>query len=246
MRLTTVIASVNNNSDYYLFIPKQIFFWKFFNVKFIAIFVGDKIPDELIDYKDNIILWERNKNLNSAYVAQNIRMYYTSLIKLEEDELIMMTDMDMLPMKDNYYKDGLEKYSKEDFIYLRNIDGDEIYMCYNLAHPSIWSKLFNINSEDDIEKALNENYISNYNGIPGDNGWFTDQKIMYKKLINYSNLKVLNRPITRLETRDYVNRLNNGDKNFISQYDDCHFHRSYSKNIILIKNAEEQMQNIYL
>lgn len=27
MRLTTVISSVNNNPDYYNFIPYQIYFW---------------------------------------------------------------------------------------------------------------------------------------------------------------------------------------------------------------------------
>ena len=41
MKLTTVLASVNNNRDYYLFIPKQILFWEKFSIKFIAIFIGD-------------------------------------------------------------------------------------------------------------------------------------------------------------------------------------------------------------
>ena len=247
MKLKTVIGSVNNNPEYYLFIPKQIFFWSIFNIKFIAIFVGDKIPDELIEYKDNIILWNRNKNINSAYTAQNIRMYYTSLIKLEKDEMVMMTDMDMLPMSIKYYIEGLEEYNKDDFIYIRNVDYDrkEIYMCYNLAHPSLWSELFKINSEDDIEKKLNENYVSNYNGNPGENAWFTDQRIMYDTLINYKNLIILNRPITRLETWMYKEHLNKNDKNFIHSYDDCHFHRSYLSNKNLIEDAEMQMRIVY-
>jgi len=245
MKLSTVLCSVNNNSDYYLFIPKQIHFWKLFNINFLAIFVGEKIPDELLEYKDNIILWNKNLDINTSYVGQNLRIYYPALLNLPDDEVVMITDTDMLPMNDKYYTDGLDNFSKQDFIYLRNIDGNEIYMCYNLAHPSVWSKVFNINNENDIEKNLQQNFVSSYTGVPGCNGWSTDQRIMYNNLIKYPFLKVLNKPIKRLETCDYITRIKNGDSNFISQYDDCHFHRSFIKNKFLIENAEKQLQHIY-
>lgn len=245
MKLTTVLSSVNNNSDYYLFIPKQIIFWRTFNIKFLAVYIGEEIPNELLDYRDNIILWNKNLNINTSYVGQNLRIYYPALLNLGEDELVMITDMDMLPMNDKYYKDGLDDFTKQDFIYLRNIDVNQIYMCYNLAHPSVWSKVFNVKNEDDIEKKIAENYIPSYTGIPGGNGWCTDQHIMYNNLINYPFLKVLNRPIKRLETWDYINHINKNDINFISKYDDCHFHRSFIKNKFLIENAEKQLDNIY-
>ena len=60
MKLTTVLGSTNNNPNYYKFIPKQISFWNNFNVKFIAIFVGNELPEELVPYKNNIILWNKN------------------------------------------------------------------------------------------------------------------------------------------------------------------------------------------
>ena len=108
MRLSTVIGSVNNKPDYYKFIPKQILFWKHFNINFIAIFVGTYIPEELKEYSNNIILWKKNLNLNSVYVAQNIRIYYPALLKLHDDEIVMITDMDMLPMNYTYYTNGLD------------------------------------------------------------------------------------------------------------------------------------------
>jgi hypothetical protein len=245
MKLTTVIGSVNNNAEYYMFLPKQILFWNKFGINFICIFVGEYIPDELKQYSSNIILWNKNLDLNSAYVAQNLRMYYTSLLKLPDDELVMMTDMDMLPMNDKYYKEGLENFTKNDFIYYRYIETNQIFMCYNAAHPSIWALLFNIYSENDIEKKIIDNYNIMYNGIHGSTGWFIDQQIMYKTLINYKNLKVLNRQIKRLEMNNYKNHLQNNDINFISNYDDSHFHRSYFDNIELIINAENQLNNIY-
>jgi hypothetical protein len=97
-------------------------------------------------------------------------------------------------------------------------------MCYNAALPSVWSTVFNIRSELDIEVELNSHYNNSYNGIPGSTGWFIDQEIMYDKLINYPNLKVLNRPIKRLEMYMYERHLQNKDTNFLKYYDDAHYH----------------------
>lgn len=149
--------------------------------------------------------------------------------------------MDMLPMNSTYYKEGLENFNKDDFIYYRNVNNNQIYMCYNAAHPHLWGKLFEISNEDDIEKKINITYNISYTGIPGDIGWFIDQEIMYKKLINYSNLKILNRPIKRLEMYHFKYLIKNNLTNFISNYDDAHFHRSYYTNLNLIQNAEKQL-----
>lgn len=241
MRLTTVIASVNNNSDYYLFIPKQVIFWKKFGIKFVALFVGNYIPEEINHCSENIILWNNNLDINTGFVAQNLRIYYPALLNLSNDELVMITDMDMLPMSSNYFCDGLENFTINDFIYYRHIVGNQIYMCYNAAHPSVWKKVFSINNEEDIKSKIYETYNKSYNGQPGSKEWFIDQEIMYTKLINFPNLKVLNRQIKRLETWEYVKNLNDGNNNFISQYDDAHFHRNYLKNEHLILHAENNL-----
>jgi len=244
MKLTTVLASVNLNSNYYLFIPKQIHFWKKFGINFIAVIVGDKIPDEISYCSNNIFLWNKNLHLNTVFVAQNLRIYYPALLNLPYDEMVMITDMDMLPTNDKYYKEGIDSFSHNDFIYYRNIDGNQIYMCYNAAHPEIWSKIFGIKNNGDIEKRINDTYINNYDGIPGSNGWFKDQEILYSYLINYHHLKVLNRPIKRLEISMHNNHLNRGDNNFIFKYDDAHYHRSFLNNQHLIKDAERQINTL--
>jgi len=243
MKLTTVLASTNNNPHYYKFIPSQILFWKHFNIKFITVFVAESIPDELEEYKENIILWDKPTNyiLHTAYIAQNIRIYYPALLNLPDNEMVMITDMDMLPTNEKYYKNGLEKFIKMDFIYYRHIDKPQIYMCYNASHPSVWSEIFNICSEKDIERELIKNYNKQYNGIPGSTAWYSDQEIMYNRLINYPHLKVLNRPLKRLEMHMYKQHLQNGDKEFLSLYDDAHFHRNYDSNKNYILNAKTQI-----
>lgn len=242
MKLTTVIASVNDNPNYYYFIPKQILFWGKFNIKFIAVFVGDKLPTMLEKFKDNIILWNRNLDLNTAFVAQNIRIYYPSLLKLPDDEMVMITDMDMLPMNDTYYKSGLENFTKKDFIYYRRIEvKNQIYMCYNAAHPETWGQVFKIKNENDVESKINMTYDRRYNGIPDSTGWNIDQLTMYSKLIDYPHLKILNRPIKTLKPIIYNHYLSRGISHFIHLYDDCHFHRNFSNNISFIEDSERQL-----
>jgi hypothetical protein len=248
MKLKIVLASVNNNRDYYLFIPIQIYFWKKLGVKFIAIFCGNKLPDELINFKENIILWTKNAHVNSSFVGQNIRIYYPALIPdVSNDELVMITDMDMLPGNISYYDVNINNFNKDDFIYYRNIDGNEIYMCYNAAHPHTWSKIFDIKSESDIENAINQSYNLTYDGTPGCLGWNIDQQIMYNKLIDYSHLKILNKKINRLEVNMYRHLLNinYNDGLFIHLYDDIHLHRSFTNNRDLIDNCVTQFTKIF-
>jgi hypothetical protein len=241
MFLSTVLASVNENDKYYMFIPKQIAFWKRFGIKFVAIFVGEKIPDILESYKDNIILYDRNLNVNTAYIAQNIRIYYSGLLDLPDDEMVMITDMDMLPVNDVYYKSGLEHVSKDDFVYYRYVEGNQIFMCYNAAHPSCWSKVFGIKTIEDIDEKIQNNYKPDYNGVPGCHGWCSDQEIMYKHLIHYENLCILNRDIRRLEYNVYQNHLENNKVDFTSQYDDFHAHRDYYRHEPLIKDLAKRL-----
>jgi len=243
MRLTTVLASTNDNPKYYMFIPKQITFWETFGIRFIAVFVGKEIPQELSAYSDNIILWNKNLNLNTAYVGQNLRIYYPALLNLPDDEMLMITDMDMLPANGSYYTRGLAKYTRDDFIYYRHVDGKQIYMCYNAAHPRTWAAVFGCSTALDIELALYRDYIYNYNGVPGSTGWYADQETMYNHLIHYPHLKVLQRPLHRLEIASYKNHLTCGDTNFVLSYDDVHFHRSYEENAALIADAERQINN---
>jgi hypothetical protein len=115
-------------------------------------------------------------------------------------------------------------------------------MCYNAAHPKTWGKVFNIHDDNDIRNQLNENYHSEYNGIPGSIGWSIDQEVMYKKLIHYEHLKILNRPLKRLEVYMYKKHLKHNHKYFTRHYDDVHFHRSYHDNAELIKDAENQLR----
>jgi hypothetical protein len=236
MKLKVVIGTANENPQYYKFIPSQIQVWKYFGIDFVAVFVGAELPKELIPYKSHIIVWNSTPNLNSAYVAQMIRLYIPALLCVKDDECIMITDMDMLPASPNYYKSGLETYDTNAFIHYGTPDKDQLYMCYNVAHPSTWGKVFNIKSVDDIIKALVTNYPPNY-GTKGAKPWFKDQEVLYESAFKYESLYILNKQVKRLEVWDYIHHIRSGNTNFVSTYDDIHFHESYIKNEELIRHA---------
>lgn len=236
MKLTHVLYSVNNNPNYYLFIPLQIKLWERYDIKVIVIFAGNEIPQEILPYKDNIILWDRNLDLDSSYLGQNLRIYYPSLLNLPPDECVVISDIDMLMLDPFYLLIPPFRFTKEDFIYYRFIDGGMIYMCYNAAHPSLWGKIFKIKSPDDIERTLYENYDKNYSSYG--TGWFIDQDIMYKQLINYPRLRILNKELNRLELSDFRKIT---DFNRLRDYTDFHVHRCHPCNLDVIEKFEEHI-----
>lgn len=247
MKLTTVLSCVNDNPAYYLFIPKQIAFWRHLGIQFVAVFVGERLPPALLPYADHIQLWTDNLDLNTVFVAQNLRIYYPSLLELPDDELVMITDMDMLPTKATYYCSDLDQYNKEDFLYYRSIDqgAQQIYMCYNAAHPTTWQAVFGTHTRQDVAKVIHATYVQSYSGVPGSTEWFIDQEVMYRRLVPYPHLKVLHRPLRRLEVSQYQYLLFSLQKDrFIEDFDDVHFHRSYQANEYLIANCEMQLGTV--
>jgi hypothetical protein len=90
-----------------------------------------------------------------------------------------------------------------------------------MATPQIWSSIFKVNTETDIENKLRELAPKNITKInPGDDNWFIDQEYLYRVLLNNPSLVELKREIRRLEPTYLIDF----NVNF-KEYDDAHFHR---------------------
>jgi hypothetical protein len=110
-----------------------------------------------------------------------------------------------------------------------------MHICYNAAHPHTWGAIFGIKSDADVERAVYQNYAVAYSGLPGS---FKEEEILYQKVANYPRLHILERPIKRLDVWTYTQHLQKGTMNFIDEYDDANFDRSYNRNQFLIADAE--------
>jgi hypothetical protein len=211
MKLDCVLTAVNENDLYLDFVPIFVKSWNklYPDVDVKIILIAENIPDTLLSYKNNIILFEPIENIDTSFTSQIIRLFYPCILNYENG--IMITDIDMMPMNRNYYTENIQSYSNDKFIYYREnacFNTKEIAMCYNIATPKIWKEIFNVNSLEDIKTSIKYIHSKNIK-------WCTDQQTLYDKVFNWS--KQTNNFICLKENETKFKRLDRGDDFDISK-----------------------------
>lgn len=241
LKLKCVITACNENPLYMTSIPIFIDSWKILypDVDVKIILIIDKIPNDYMVYKDNIIVFKPIKNVSTALTSQYIRLLYPCL--LNYDNGVMITDIDDIPMNKTFFKDNLKGISNNKFVYYRDWkENNEIAMCWQIATPKTWRSVFNINGIDDInnriiEVSRNNKYIEGHGNI----GWNTDQKELYKYINKWNNktndflmLKDKNTGYNRIDRNDKcgLDIDENVKLDIINgKYSDYHICRPYEK-----------------
>jgi hypothetical protein len=186
MILDCVVSACNDNPLYIGFIPIFINTWKLLypttDIKIILI--HDHIPDTLQSFHKYIELFKPIPNIDSAFISQYIRLLYPAILH-QYSNGVLITDIDMIPMNSMYFTNNIKNIDNSKFVYLRNVlyEHDEIAMCYNIATPSTWSDIFNINSLDDINNRL----VHVFTHIDYNNNWSCDQKHLYYYIHKWSS-----------------------------------------------------------
>lgn len=241
MKLDCILTSVNENKLYLDFIPIFIKTWNklYPDVDIKIILIARNIPDNLLSYTNNIILFEPIENILTSFTSQFIRLLYPCILNYKNGVLI--TDIDMLPMNNTYYTKNIIEYDNNKFIYYRDeicLRYKQIAMCYNVATPEIWKDIFKINSLEDIVKYIKT--TSDKNSIKeghGNVGWCIDQTTLYnivtewnKKTNNFVRLNELQTRFKRLDRIRFDISDVNIRKNIIEgNYTDYHCYRPMSK-----------------
>lgn len=217
MKLDCVLTAVNENPMYFDFIPIFIKTWNklYPTVDIKIVLISEKIPDNIQHYEKNIILFKPIKNISTSFTSQFIRLLYPSLLNYKNG--IMITDIDDIPMNRTYFTQNIKNISDDKWINLRDWRTyDEICMCWHVATNKIWKEVFGINNVEDIKETLiNVNNSINYVEGPGQSGWSTDQKILYKKVMewnqktnNYVYLMDKNTGFNRLDRMQSLSEIN--------------------------------------
>lgn len=240
MYISDVLVATDLKPIYYKFIPLFVKAWEKMipHVNINIILISNNIPSELKEYKSYIKLFPPISNINTAFISQVIRLFYPCIINAKSG--IIITDIDMIPMRSGYYINNIKKYSDDKFIsYIGQDNNDkQIIICYNVATQKIWKDIFNIKTINDIKQNLiNEYKKINYSGKPGTNGWFTDQRLLYNKLTIW-NKKTNNFVILNIKDINH-RRLNRTNKIILNDkmihnirtgyYSDYHALRPYDK-----------------
>jgi len=85
-----------------LFCVVHVFIHKLYpNVDVKIILIAKQIPDQYLEYKDNLILFEPIEGILTSFISQFIRLLYPCILHYQHG--VMITDMDMLPMSKTYY-----------------------------------------------------------------------------------------------------------------------------------------------
>jgi len=238
MKIDFVLTAGNIHPHYTRLFPLVYKVWKErFNLDCYLILIADNIPDYLIDLKDFIILWKHNKNLKDSYLSQVIRILYPALYP---DKNILITDLDIFPIKKSYFIEPIENMDEDKFIAYtdRSLKQNMINVCYNVAKGITWANIFNIKTEQDIINRLDEWYNEEYTGKKNCPGWYTDQEKLYEYVLKYNEDKVIflkdkeigyNRLNNRQVNKVYI--VNNFEEicSNINKYNDIHAIKPYRK-----------------
>ncbi len=225
---------MNDNPKYTKFIPLFVEQWLRVlpSCHITIIYIGESVPNTVPEkYNAYIRCFKPIAGIHTAYIAQVIRILYPSL--LDPDDVIMITDMDMIPGKGTYFtSDAIHSVSDNAFVSFRPLSvvpANQIAMCYVAAKGSTWRSVFSINTERDIERFLTEHYYRAYDGVHGGNGWYSDQSLLYQYVMAWNGLFVeLNDSQTGFRRLDYYHH--HYDKSrFVSLldnpvYSDCHLY----------------------
>ena len=241
MILDCVLSSVNENTLYLDFVPIFIKTWNklYPDVDVKIILIAKEIPEKLLPYNENIIIFEPIEGILTSFTSQFIRLLYPGI--LNYDNGVLITDIDMLPMNSNYYTKNIINIEDDKFIYYRGnvcFNNKEIAMCYNVANSKTWNEIFKVNSVDDIIRYIQ--IVNNINTIKaghGNVGWNIDKLTLYKNVINWNkktgNFICLNEDFTGFKRLDR-GRFTLSDNNVVSdivsgKYSDYHCLRPMSK-----------------
>lgn len=245
MKLNKCVVACDLNPNYLDYYNLVQDMWKLVvDIDTVLILVTelDVVPDQLKPWKSNIILFKPLLGIPTAFQAQCVRLLYPCLFK--EDEVVIVSDMDIIPLSSSYFKDTIKNEDDNKFIVLRNVieEYKQYPICYCIASTTTWKSIFKIESMDDIYKTLKMWYIDDYEiSSPYSRGWAQDQLMLYEYSSKYINLKTFRDDETnfsRLDRGDIVNIMNTKDKviDDIKKgvYCDFHLPRPYSKYSFLI------------
>jgi len=181
MHIDFCLLASDLNDNYYGLYPYVKKAWKKIGIETKLILISDYIPDNLKQYECDITLFKPIENIHTAFQAQTIRLLYPCLF---DNKNIIISDMDIIPLSKLYFTEKIKNYSNDRFIVYRDayIQNNMYAACYNLANSTIWKRIFSVNNENDVIQQIKSWYDPVYDGKKNCQGWFTDQKMLFKYL----------------------------------------------------------------
>ncbi len=186
------------------------------------------IADETVQVDETIgdvIRFKPIPGISNGFQAQVIRLLLPTLF---ENEISIISDIDMIPISKEYFIDLVSKISDNMFVIYRDkavYEWDKTYpMCYVAAKGSTFKEVFRVNSANDLPSIICE-WSQLF-----DERWNSDESLLYQYTNDWRDYQSRCMKLgLRVERR--IDRPGNWyNKNLLiaGYYIDCHSERPYS------------------
>lgn len=190
------LTAVNLNSKYLSCVPQYIEFWNSLKstnpkVRYVpkVLVMADELPDSLQKYSEWCQLFELGDTVSPTFGSQATRILQPAL---EEADLVLTTDVDMLPMSDRIFQKAIEALEMgAEFVICRDVLPMGQYpICYNLASPEVWASVNGVHKPIEVKTKLQDWFdhlqtVDSYSGNHGGFGWFADQERLFEMVQSF-------------------------------------------------------------
>jgi len=225
IKIDRVILATNNNPDYIQFWPIVAKTWKeIIGVKPTLALISDE-NIEIDESLGEVLRFKTIPGVSTALHAQTIRLLLPAYY---ENEVCIISDIDMIPLSKKYFTDDIKDLPDDAFIvfkngyYEANIYHFKYPMCYNASKGKNFKEIFKIKNVNEIESI-----IKKWNSL--NLGWGTDETILFKYLNNWKHYKTKCIKLGHFDDKR-INRTNwNYEEQKVKEgyYDDAHCPRPY-------------------
>lgn len=188
MKITKCLVASDLNHTYLDFYPLIHKYWNnIVGIPTVLILIANEIPDYMKEYESEIKLFKPIDNIHTAFQSQCIRILYPSLF---ENENIIISDMDLIPLNKKYYLDNIKNLDESNFVIYRDVISEhkQYPICFCLANSNTWKSIFKIENENDIREKMdiwynlyNDYTISSAYSL----SWACDQLQLYQYVNNW-------------------------------------------------------------
>jgi len=186
--LERVLLACDLNTDYLDFWPSTRRAWQEIvglQVSLLLVAEARAIPPELRGDPD-VIQFEPVKGIHTAFQAQCLRLLYPATMKTKG--AVLISDLDLYPLRHAYFHEPVRLLDERFFVVYRDarVSREEFDMVFNAALPSTWADVFGVSTLEDVRAELRrwaDGLV--YDGRRGWEGWYTDQRTLYRKLLSW-------------------------------------------------------------
>jgi len=186
VKIQRAVMATDANSEYYQFWPVVAKRWSTWGITPTLAVVSDEKLD-IDESLGDVIYRSPIPEVSTAQQAQIIRLFLAANF---EDDICLISDIDMLPLRKEYFTDSVAPYDDMNFV----VYSSDAYLPNDPAYPAY--PMCYLASQGENFKEIIDGDLENFNDvvvtwIQEGFGWHTDERVFFQKLQKWEALNNL-------------------------------------------------------